>query len=121
ALSARVATLEAELAEMDAALAHQREALERLSAEARSLEATVERATSGSPRVRAAERMLYAALVAPAAGGLGMIMTLVVAGMIGSLAFGERALPAASVIAMLGGLYAGWHTARKSVNGGQKQ
>lgn len=121
ALRARVASLEAELVEVERELGARREIRDRLSFEARSLETALEKAGDGAPQARLLERALLSALIAPAAGGIGMILTLVVAGLLGSIVLGERALPVASVFAIFGGLYAGYRAARQFWEEGAKR
>jgi hypothetical protein len=113
ALRARVASRQAELVEVERELEGRRAHHDRLSLEKASLETALARAIERPARRGMLERVLLSALIAPAAGGLGMLVTLMVTALLGAILLGDRALGVAAVLSIFGGIYAGYRAARQ--------
>jgi hypothetical protein len=121
ALRARVEALEAELRELEPELVLRRDRWRALNLEQTSLEAALGRAPERGTEPRHIERILAVVLLAPAAGGLGVIVTLVFAALVGSIFLGDAALAVGAVLSIFGGLYTGYRTAREMWRDGRKQ
>jgi hypothetical protein len=120
ALRASVATLEAELADLEPELDRLTREHDALSREVDALQVVLDRLppASAAPTTRL-ERALLVALIAPAVGGSALLLTLVLAGALGSLLLGKAGYEVGAVLSVPGGLYAAFRTARSIWRSGQ--